>query len=321
MAMLVQRTGGPEVMRWQRIDVPQPGLGEVLVRHRAVGLNFLDTYFRSGQYPLPLPFVPGAEAAGVVEAVGPGVSAVRAGDRVAYAGSTGAYAQARVIAADALVTLPDDIDDTVAAAVLLQGLTARFLIREVHPVQAGETILLHAAAGGVGSLLAQWARALGARVIGTVSTDAKADAARANGCEHVIVTSREALAPRVLALTDGRKVGVVYDSVGRDTFAASLDCLRPRGMMVVFGQSSGTIDPLEINLLGRKGSLFLTRPMLPDFVGSPQQRAVACADLFQALRDGLIKPQIGTVRPLTEAVQAHEDLHARRTLGATVFRV
>lgn len=321
LAMVVERTGGPEAMQWRRVELAAPGPGQALVRHRAVGLNFLDTYFRSGLYPTPLPFVPGAEAAGIVEAVGSGAGAVRVGDRVAYAGSIGAYAQARVIEADSLVRLPDDIDDVTAAAVLLQGMTARFLIREVYPVQAGETILLHAAAGGVGRLLAQWASRLGVRVIGTVSTDAKAETALANGCAHVIVTSREAFAPRVLDLTAGRKLGVVYDSVGRDTFAASLDCLRPRGTIVVFGQSSGAIDPLEINLLGRKGSLFLTRPVMPDFVGTPEQRAIACAELFKALRDGLIQPRIGAVRPLAEAVQAHEDLHARRTVGATVFSV
>ncbi|KQT09787.1 quinone oxidoreductase [Ramlibacter sp. Leaf400] len=321
MGLRVHRTGGPEAMQWERVDVGAPGPGEARVRHTAVGLNFLDTYFRSGLYPVPLPFVPGAEAAGVVEAVGPGVSAVRPGDRVAYAGSTGAYAQARVIAADALVKLPHDIEATTAAAVLLQGMTARFLIREVYPVQPGETILLHAAAGGVGSLLAQWASALGVRVIGTVSSDAKAEIARANGCAHVVVTAREDFAQRVLEITEGRKLGVVYDSVGRDTFARSLDCLRPRGTMVVFGQSSGTIDPLEINLLGRKGSLYLTRPVMPDFVGTPGQREVACGELFQALRDGVLKPRIGAVRPLSEAVQAHRDLEARRTAGATVFSV
>jgi NADPH2:quinone reductase len=321
MGLRVHRTGGPEAMVWERVEVAEPGPGEARVRHTAVGLNFLDTYFRSGLYPVPLPFVPGAEAAGVVEAVGPGVGQVRPGDRVAYAGSTGAYAQVRIISADALVKLPDDIPDQVAAAVLLQGMTARFLIREVYPVQSGETILLHAAAGGVGSLLAQWASALGVRVIGTVSSDAKAEVARANGCSDVVVTSREDFAQRVLEITGGRKLGVVFDSVGRDTFARSLDCLRPRGTMVVFGQSSGTIDPLEINLLGRKGSLFLTRPVMPDFVGTPQQRAVACADLFQALRNGVLKPRIGTVRPLAEAVQAHRDLEARRTAGATVFTV
>lgn len=319
MAQQVHRTGGPEAMQWEPVALAPPGPGQALVRHTAVGLNFLDTYFRSGLYPMPLPFVPGAEAAGVVEAIGEGVTAVRVGERVAYAGSTGAYAQARVIEAEALVKLPDDIDDTTAAAVLLQGMTARFLIREVYPVQPGETLLLHAAAGGVGSLLAQWASSLGAQVIGTVSTDDKAAIARENGCAHVIVTAREAIAPRVLELTGGRKLGVVYDSVGRDTFAASLDCLRPRGTLVVFGQSSGTIDPLEINLLGRKGSLFLTRPVMPDFVGTPEQRAVACADLFQALRDGRVRPRIGAVRPLSEAVQAHADLQARRTSGATVF--
>ena len=321
MAMRVHQPGGPQAMQWERVEVGVPGPCEARVRHTAVGLNFLDTYFRSGLYPHPLPFVPGAEAAGVIEALGENVSGLQVGQRVAYAGSTGAYAQARVVAADQLVPLPDDIDDTTAAAVLLQGLTARFLVREVYPVRAGETLLLHAAAGGVGSLLAQWASALGARVIGTVSSDAKAEVARANGCVDVVVLPRDDLVQRVRDLTGGEKLPVVYDSVGRDTFALSLDCLRPRGLMVVFGQSSGTIDPLEINLLGRKGSLLLTRPVMPDFVGTPAQRAVACADLFQALREGRLKPRIGAVRPLNEAVQAHEDLQARRTTGATVFTI
>jgi NADPH2:quinone reductase len=318
-AIQVQCTGGPDVMQWQPVDVGEPGPGQVRLRHTAIGLNFLDTYFRSGLYPHPLPFVPGAEAAGVVEAVAPGVTRVAVGARVAYAGSTGAYAEERLIDADALVELPDDIDDRTAAAVLLQGMTARFLVKEVYPVRADEWILVHAAAGGVGSLLCQWAQALGARVIGTVSSDAKAELARGNGCEHAIVTAREDFAARVGEITAGRKLGVVYDSVGRDTFARSLDCLRPRGTMVVFGQSSGTIEPLEINLLARKGSLVLTRPVMPDFVGTPAQRAVACADLFDALRRGVLKANVARARPLREAADAHRDLEARRTTGATVF--
>jgi NADPH:quinone reductase len=318
-AMRVHKTGGPNEMRWESVDVPEPGRQQVRIRHTAVGLNFLDTYFRTGLYPLPLPFIPGAEAAGVIETVGAGVSGFAPGDRVAYAQSTGAYAEARVIDASALVRLPDDIDDLTAAAVLLQGVTVRFLIKEVRPVQAGEFVLVHAAAGGVGSLLCQWARALGARPIGTVSTQEKAAIAAENGCEHVIVTAEQDFVERVHAFTGGQKLGVVFDSVGRDTFLKSLDCLRPRGMMVVFGQSSGVIDPIEINLLARKGSLVLTRPVMPDFVGTPAQMAEAAADLFDAIRKGMLKVRIGRVRPLLEAAEAHRDLEARRTVGATVF--
>ncbi len=320
-AIVVHRVGGPEVLVWEDTDVPSPGSGELLVRHTAVGLNFLDTYFRSGLYPLPLPFIPGAEAAGVVEAVGENAGDFRPGDRVAYAGSVGAYAQARVIAASTVVKLPGDIEDRTAAAVLLQGLTARFLIKDVYPVRPGEPILVHAAAGGVGTLLCQWASALGAEVIGTVSSDAKAELARANGCAHVFVHGRDDFVSGVVDVTKGRKLPVVFDSVGRDTFARSLDCLRPRGTMVVFGQSSGPIDPLEINLLGRKGSLVLTRPMLPDFLRGPGRLQACANDVFDALRSGLIRVAINQTYPLPEAARAHRDLEERRTTGSTVFSV
>jgi NADPH2:quinone reductase len=306
-------------MQWERVEVPEPGPRQVRLRHTAVGLNFLDTYFRAGLYPLPLPFIPGAEAAGVIEAVGADVSGLSRGDRIAYAGSTGAYAEERLIDADALVRLPDDIDDQTAAAVLLQGVTARFLIKEVRPVRSGEFILVHAAAGGVGSLLCQWARALGARPIGTVSSQAKAEVAVKNGCEHVVISTEQDFVAHVHEITGGQKLGVVFDSVGRDTFLKSLDCLRPRGMMVVFGQSSGVIEPLEINLLARKGSLVLTRPAMPDFVGTQAQMAEAATDLFDAIRTGLLKVRIGRVRPLVEVADAHRDIAARRTIGSTVF--
>lgn len=318
-AMRVHETGGPEVMQWEAVDISEPGPRQVRLRHTAIGLNFLDTYFRAGLYPLPLPFTPGAEAAGVIEAVGADVTDFSRGDRVAYAGSTGAYSEERLIDAAALVRLPDDIDDETAAAVLLQGVTARFLIKEVRPVGAGELLLVHAAAGGVGSLLCQWARALGARPIGTVSSRAKADVAAQNGCEHVIISTEEDFVARVGEITDGQKLDVVFDSIGRDTFIKSLDCLRPRGMMVVFGQSSGVIEPLEINLLARKGSLVLTRPVMPDFVGTPAQMAEAAADLFDAIRTGLLMVRIGQTRPLAEAAEAHRDIAARRTIGSTVF--
>lgn len=320
--MRVHVPGGPDAMRWEDVSTPVPGPGEVLVRHTAVGLNFVDTYFRSGLYPLDAPFVPGASAAGVVVRAGPGVARVRAGDRVAYISSTGAYSQERVIGADALVLLPPDIDDDVGAACLLQGLTARLLVKDVYPVQRGETILVHAAAGGVGGMLAQWASALGAVVIGTVSGEAKAQVARGNGCAHVIVPQAgQDFAPRVKALNGGQGLGVVYDAIGRDTFAASMDCLRPRGLMVVYGQSSGTIDPLEINLLGRKGSLRLTRPMLPHFMATREELDATAAEFFAALRAGIVRPSITQRRPLTEAVRAHRELEARRTTGSTVFTV
>jgi len=320
-AIRVHRTGGPEVMIWEKVHVPSPGPGEVRVRHTAVGLNFLDTYFRSGLYPTPLPFVPGAEAAGVVDELGEGVTTFRKGERVVYAGSTGSYAQARVIAAENLVRMPDDVDDRTAAAVLLQGLTARFLIKDVYPVKSGEFILVHAAAGGVGTLLCQWASALGAQVIGTVSSDEKAKIAASNGCLYPIVHGREDFVARVAEITGGKKLKVVYDSTGRDTFSRSLDCLMPMGLMVVFGQSSGPIDPLEINLLGRKGSLVLTRPMLPDFMRGAGRLQQTADELFEALRRGILRVVVNKTYDLREAATAHRDLEERRTTGSIVFDV
>src|SRR5690349_19923373 len=258
-AIRITETGGPEVMRWEDVAVGEPGEGQARIRHTAVGVNFIDTYHRSGLYPIPLPSGLGSEAAGVVEAVGPGVTVIRPGDRVAYAGGPpGSYAEARVMAADRLVPIPDGVTDPTAAAVMLKGMTAQYLIRRTYPVKAGETVLFHAAAGGVGLIACQWLKALGATVIGTVGSNEKAAIARAHGCDFVIVSTREDIPKRVREITGGAGVPVVYDSVGKDTFVASLDCLRPLGLMVSFGNASGKVAPLDIGILSQKGSLYLT---------------------------------------------------------------
>jgi len=264
-AVCVHKTGGPGVLRWEAWDVGVPGAGEVRIRHTAIGVNFIDIYFRRGLYPADLPFVPGREAAGVVVEVGANVSTVRPGDRVAYAAVQGSYCEERVIPAAHLIKLPNEIDDITAAALMLQGMTARYLVRDVYRIKGGETILVHAAAGGVGQLLCQWASALGAFVIGTVSSDEKAEFAKSRGCSYPIVYTRENFVERVIKITRGNKVPVVYDSVGKDTFLGSLQCLRPCGLMVVYGQSSGVIPLVEVNLLARMGSLRLTRPVLSTF--------------------------------------------------------
>jgi len=286
-----------------------------------VGLNFIDVYHRTGLYPLPLPFVPGMEAAGTVDAVGTGVTDVKPGDRVAYASVIGAYAEARLIAADRVVKLPDTIEDRTAAAMMLQGMTARYLIRDIYKVGPGDTILIHAAAGGVGLIVCQWAAALGATVIGTVSNDEKAVLAKANGCHHPIVYTREDFQSRILEITGGKKLPVVYDSVGKDTFMKSLDCLRPRGLMVLFGASSGPVPPMDLSLLSQKGSLLITRPTLATFVASPQLLAENAADLFDAVGSGRVKIYVNQTYPLKDAAKAHSDLEARKTTGSTVLTV
>jgi NADPH2:quinone reductase len=318
-ALHVHETGGPEVMQWEECPVGEPGHGEVRLRHTAIGVNFIDVYYRTGLYPAPRPFIPGREGAGIVEAVGPGVNLFKAGDRVAYASVMGSYSQERLIAADQLVMVPDGVDDRTAAAITLQGMTARYLIKQVYRVTAGETILVHAAAGGVGQLLCQWASHLGATVIGTVSSDEKAAIAAGAGCHYPVVIGREDFVARVAAVTDGEKVPVVYDSVGRDTFEGSLDCLRPLGMMVVFGQSSGTIPPFEINLLARKGSLVLTRPVLSTFISTRATLEATAADVYDAVASGILKPAINQTYSLRDAAKAHRDLEARRTTGSTVL--
>jgi NADPH:quinone reductase len=317
----IDRYGGPEVLEWKETVLTAPGPGEALVRQTAVGLNFIDIYHRRGLYPLPsLPAVIGSEAAGRVEAVGPGVTHVTVGDRVAYAGGPiGAYSEARILADHRLVKLPDGISDTQAAAMMLKGMTAEYLIRRAFSVKPGDTILFHAAAGGVGTIAAQWAKQLGATVIGTVGSRKKASAAAAHGCDHVIVTDEEDFVARVREITRGEGVQVVYDSVGKDTFLRSLDCLRPRGLLVSFGQSSGMVPPLDITILSVKGSLFLTRPNLAHYTAKREDLSACASALFGAvLRDG-VKVEIGQTYPLRDAAKAHADLEARKTTGSTVL--
>ncbi len=320
-AIRIHGYGGPEVLQWEESALPSPGAGEALVRHTAVGVNFIDTYQRSGLYALSsLPSGLGSEAAGIVEAVGDGVKEVVPGDRVAYAGGPpGSYAERRVMPAARLVPLPPAIDDRTAAAGLLKGMTVEYLVRRVHPVRAGETVLFHAAAGGVGLIACQWLKSLGATVIGTVSTDAKAELVRSHGCDHPVVTSREDFVARVRELTMGRGVPVVYDSVGRDTFMRSLDCLAPRGMMVSFGNASGpppAIDPL---LLGGKGSLFLTRPSLLAYTATRGELLESAGALFALLERGVVRIESHHAWPLAAAAEAHRALEGRRTTGSVLL--
>ena len=318
--VLIERTGGPEVLTWREVPAHDPGPGEARVRHTAVGVNFIDVYHRLGLYPLPLPAVLGMEAAGRVEAVGPNVTDVAVGDRVAYAGGpTGAYSTARVLPADRLVRLPDGIDDQRAAAMMLKGMTAEYLLRRTVRVEPGQTILVHAAAGGVGLILCQWAAALGATVIGTVGTRDKATLAAAHGCAHPIITSEENFVSRVKALTDGRGVTVVYDSVGKDTFMRSLDCIRPRGMMVSFGQASGLVPSFDVITLSAKGSLYLTRPTLAHYTASREDLLASAHALFDVVLKGTVRIEVRQTYPLRDAARAHADLEARRTTGSTVL--
>ena len=318
-AIRIHETGGPEVLRWEEVAVGAPGPGEARVRHTAIGLNFIDTYHRSGLYPLPLPAVPGSEGAGVGVQGGAGGAGLTPGDRVAYAGPVGAYAEERLVAADRLVPLPDGVDDRVAAAAMLKGMTAQYLLRRTHRVEAGETILLHSAAGGVGLIAAQWAKSLGATVIGTVSTDEKAALAREAGCDHGVVTSREDFVARVKEVTGGAGVRVVYDAVGKDTFAGSLDCLAPLGLMVSFGNASGPVPPVAPLVLAQKGSLFLTRPTLMAYTARREDLLATAADLFSVLGSGAVKLRIGATWPLREAAAAHAALESRRTTGSTLL--
>lgn len=320
-AVRMHRTGGPEVLQYEAVEPGAPGPGEARVRQHAVGVNFIDIYHRSGLYPVPLPSGLGQEAAGVVEAVGPGVSEVAVGDRVAYAGGPlGAYATARTIAADRLVRLPDGISVDTAAALMLKGLTAHYLLRRTCRVEAGDAVLIHAAAGGVGLIACQWARALGATVIGTVSTPDKAALAQANGCEHVLTGVAPADLPaQVRALTGGRGVRVVYDGIGRDTFMASLDCLQPMGMMVSYGNASGPVAPFEPGMLAQKGSLFLTRPTLFHYIAARADLVAAADELFARVLDGTLQINIQQRHALADCARAHEALAARRTTGSTIL--
>jgi NADPH2:quinone reductase len=319
-AIRVKQPGGPEEMHWESVQVGKPGAGEVRVRHTAVGLNYIDVYHRTGLYPLPTPFTPGMEGAGVVEEVGADVTDLKPGDRVAYASPpVGAYAEERLMPADRLVKLPQAINDKQAAAMMLQGMTAQYLLRRTYRVQRGDTVLVHAAAGGVGLILCQWASHLGATVIGTVSSDEKAALAKANGCHHPVIYTREDFQARVLELTGGRKVSVVYDSVGKDTFAKSLDCLRPIGMMVLFGQSSGPVPLFDLGQLAAKGSLFITRPSLMAYTAKREDLLASANELFDVVVSGAVKISINQTYPLHEAAQAHRDLEARKTTGSTIF--
>ena len=319
-AIRIHAHGGPEVMVWESVPTPEPGPAEALVHHTAVGLNFIDVYFRTGLYKIPtMPATLGMEAAGTVTAVGADVTHLKAGDRVAYAtGPIGAYATDRVIAADRLVKIPDGIDDTTAAAMMLQGMTAQYLLRTTHRVQPGETILVHAAAGGVGLILCQWAKHLGATVIGVVGTEAKAELARAHGAQHVII-GNTTLAADVKRLTGGAMVPVVYDSVGRDTFAASLDCLAPLGLMITYGNSSGPVPPVDLGILSAKGSLYVTRPTLATYTAKAKDLAASAADLFDAVGSGAVKIRVNQTFALKDAAAAHTALEARQTTGSTVL--
>ena len=320
-AITIYETGGPEVLRWESYEPGQPAAGEALVRHEAVGLNFIDVYHRTGTYPLPsLPAIPGMEGAGIVEAVGEGVTEVAAGDRVAYAGlPPGAYAEARLIPAHRLVKVPDAISSQQAAAMMLQGMTARYLLRGCYDVKAGDTILIHAAAGGVGLIVCQWAHHLGATVIGTVGSEAKAELARAYGCDHAILYNEEDFAERTREITGGKGVDVVYDSVGQATFMKSLDCLRPMGMMASFGQSSGMVSAFDPGLLSAKGSLFLTRPTLMTYTAERDALLAHARDLFEVVQSGAVKIEVRQTYPLSEAARAHQDLEARKTTGSTIL--
>jgi len=321
-AVRFYETGAPEVLRYEDVEVGEPGPGEVLLRHVAVGLNYADTYFRNGTYPIPMPNGIGVEAAGVVVALGQGVTNVAVGDRVTYTGfinPLGAYSTERIIPAAPLIKLPENISCETAAAMTMRGLTSSYLLRRIYDFKAGDTILLHAAAGGVGLIVSQWAKLLGLNVIGTVSTDAKAELARAHGCAHTINYSHEDVAKRVRELTDGAGVNVVFDSVGRNTFMSSLDSLKRRGLMVCVGTASGTIEPFDPQILAMKGSLFVTRPALADYIADPAEKAALAGELFDHVGSGRIKIEINQQYELKDAVQAHRDLEARVTTGSSIF--
>lgn len=320
-AIIIHETGGPEVLRWDEYDPGQPGRGEVLLRQEAVGLNFIDVYHRTGLYPLPsLPGIPGMEGAGVVEAVGEGVTELISGDRVAYAGlPPGAYAEVRIMPADRLVKLPESISTRQAASMMLQGMTARYLLHGCYHVTAGDRILIHAAAGGVGLIVCQWAKYIGATVIGTVGSPEKADLALGHGCDYAILYRDEDFVQRVKEITEGKGVDVVYDSVGQFTFMKSLDCLRPMGMMVTFGQSSGSIPPIDTGILAAKGSLFLTRPSLMAYTAQREDLLAHAHDLFEVVEKGAVKIEVRQTYPLAEASRAHQDLEGRKTTGSTIL--
>jgi NADPH:quinone reductase len=320
-AIRIHKTGGPEVLQWEDVSVPAPGQGEVQLRHKGVGLNYIDTYHRTGLYPVPLPSGIGLEAAGVVEAVGPGVTEFKAGDRVAYAnGPLGAYSEVKNHPADRLVKIPDGISFEQAASMMLQGLTVQYLLRRLHVTpKSGDTVLWHAAAGGIGLIACQWARALGINVIGTVGSEEKAKLARENGAAHTIIYTKEDFQSRVMEITGGRKVPIVYDSVGKDTFMKSLDCLQVRGLMVSFGNASGAVGPTDLGILAQKGSLYITRPTLVSYTAKREELVAAAKELFDMVLSGKVKVAPRQTYALKDAAQAHRDLEARKTTGSTVL--
>ena len=319
-AVRIHSNGGPEVLQWEKVEVPEPNAGDVVVRQIAAGLNFIDVYFRTGLYKVPaFPSAIGNEGAGVVEAVGDGVTEVEVGDRVAYCMSLGSYTQRRLIPAKQLVKIPKEISEQQAAAAMLKGCTVQYLIRQTYPVQKGETVLFHAAAGGCGLIACQWLKHLGVRVIGTVGTAEKAELAKSHGCDHPIVYTEDNFVDRVKELTDGRGVPVVYDSVGKDTFNDSLECLQPRGLMVSFGNASGAVEPFAPALLAAKGSLFLTRPTLATYTATRADLEKTTADLFGVLSSGAVTVEVNQTYPLENAAQAHRDLEARKTTGSTIL--
>jgi NADPH2:quinone reductase len=318
-AIRIHATGGPEVMQWEDVPTPEPGAGEVLIKHEAVGLNYIDVYFRSGLYKAPhMPLTIGMEGAGTVLALGSGVTSLAVGDRIAYAGPIGGYATERTIAADRVIKLPASIDFTTGAAMMLQGMTAQYLLRRTHRVQAGETIVVHATAGGVGLIMCQWAKHLGATVIGVVSTAAKAELAKANGADHVLI-GHDNLPAEVKRITGGAMVPVVYDSVGKDTFAASIDSLAPLGLMVSYGNASGPVPPVDIGMLGAKGSLYLTRPSLATYTTKRSDLETCAGELVDVVSKGIVKIQVKQTFPLKDAAAAHTALEARKTTGSTVL--
>jgi NADPH:quinone reductase len=319
-AIRIHKTGGPEVLQWETVDLGKPSAKEIRVRHTAVGLNFIDTYHRTGAYPIQTPATPGLEAAGVVEEVGADVADLKVGDRVAYASPPmGAYAEVRLMPADRVVKVPAGITDVQAASMMLKGMTAEYLLRRTYPVKAGDTILVHAAAGGVGLILCQWAKHIGATVIGTVGDEHKAKLAKSHGCDHTILYRSEDFVPKVAALTNAKKCAVVYDGVGKDTFMKSLDCLRPLGMMVLYGAASGPVDLFDLGLLASKGALFVTRPTLMVYNAQREDLVKSAAALFDVVLKGAVKMEVNQTYPLKDAAKAHRDLEARKTTGSTVL--
>ncbi len=319
-AIRIHEHGGPEMMKWEAVEVGDPGSGEVRIKHTAIGLNYIDTYHRTGLYKIPMPTVLGREGAGVIEAVGAGVSEFKIGDRVAYASSPiGSYSEVRLMPAERVVKVPDNVTDQQAASMMLKGMTAQYLLRRTFKVNKGDTILFHAAAGGVGLIVSQWARHLGATVIGTVGSEEKATIARAAGCHHIINYSKEDFVARVAEITGGKKCDVVYDGVGKDTFLKSLDCVRPLGTVALFGNASGKVEPLDLGILAAKGSLFVTRPTLDTYVAKREELLATANELFDVVGRGIVKIEINQTYALRDAAQAHRDLEARKTTGSTVL--